>query len=159
MAAQLDYGYAIPKATPGQKVDISDDTCISRMNEEADGVMKFGMAVAVGEKAGKGVKLATGATADTIEGVVLRAENTEQDMKGKTVIAKGTIVSVITQGKVWVRIPKDVQPTYGAKAYVIVSGDDTGSFTPTEGTNVDIGAKFGTDYDADEHVAMVILNH
>ena len=158
MAAQLNYTYEIPKATPGQKVDISNDTVISRMNEEAeDGAMKFGMAVAVGTEAGVKVKLATGATADTIEGVVLRAENTEQDKNGKTVIVAGSTVSVMTQGKVWARIPKDVTPTYGTTAYVIVDGDDVGAFTTEKGTNVDIGAKFGTDYDATEHVAIVIL--
>ena len=61
MAAQLDYGYSTPKGVTGGKVDIAYDEVITRKNEEADGVLKYGMAAMVGTSKGTGVKVpATG---------------------------------------------------------------------------------------------------
>lgn len=52
MAAQLDYGYSTPKGVAGGKVDIAYDEVITRKNEEADGVLKYGMAAMVGTSKG-----------------------------------------------------------------------------------------------------------
>lgn len=151
MAAQLDYGYSTPKGVAGGKYDIAFDEVITRKNEEADGVLKYGMAAMVGTNAGSGVKVpATGCTADKIEGIVLRAANTEQDMGGHVVVKQNTSVGIVRKGHVWGRLASDAVPTYGAKAYVVVTGEDAGTFTHLdkqtgEGTpaNVDIGATFG----------------
>lgn len=151
MAAQLDYGYSTPKGVAGGKYDIAFDEVITRKNEEADGILKYGMAAMVGTKAGSGVKVpATGCTADKIEGIVLRAANTEQDMGGHVVVKSNTSVGIVRKGHVWGRIASDAVPAYGAKAYVVVTGEDAGTFTHLdkqtgEGTpaNVDIGATFG----------------
>jgi hypothetical protein len=151
MAAQLDYGYSTPKGVAGGKYDIAFDEVITRKNEEADGVLKYGMAAMVGTNAGSGVKVpATGCTADKIEGIVLRAANTEQDMGGHVVVKNNASVGIVRRGHVWGRIASDAVPAYGAKAYVVVTGEDAGTFTHLdkqtgEGTpaNVDIGATFG----------------
>ena len=82
MAAQLDYGYSTPKGVAGGKVDIAYDEVITRKNEEADGVLKYGMAAMIGTSKGTGVKVpVTGATADQIEGIVLHAANTEHALR------------------------------------------------------------------------------
>ena len=44
MAAQLDYGYGMSKGVPGGKYDLSMDVVVIRMDEEAEGVLRFGMA-------------------------------------------------------------------------------------------------------------------
>ena len=130
MAAQLDYGYSTPKGVAGGKVDIAYDEVITRKNEEADGVLKYGMAAMVGTSKGTGVKVpATGATADQIEGIVLHAANTEQDMKGKVIVPNNASVGILRKGRIWGRTSKEAAPTYKAKAYVVVDGDDAGCFT------------------------------
>lgn len=132
MAAQLDYGYSTPKGVAGGKVDIAFDEVITRKNEEADGVLKYGMAAKVGASKGTGVKVPTaGTTADQIEGVVLHAANTEQDMKGKVIVPNNASVGILRKGRIWGRIAPDAVPTYKAKAYVVVDGDYAGSFTHT----------------------------
>lgn len=130
MAAQLDYGYSTPKGVAGGKVDIAYDEVITRKNEEADGILKYGMAAMIGTAKGTGVKVpATGATKDTIEGIVLRAANTEQDMKGKVVVRQNVSVGILRKGHVWGRISQECDPEYKKTAYVIVDGNDAGCFT------------------------------
>lgn len=130
MAAQIDYSYSTPKGVAGGKVDIAYDEVITRNNEEADGVLKYGMAAMVGTSRGISVKVpATGATADQIEGIVLHAANTEQDMKGKVVVPNNASVGILRKGRIWGRIAKEAKPTYKAKAYVVVDGNDAGCFT------------------------------
>lgn len=130
MSAQTNYSYSTPKGVPGGKYDISIDTVNSRTNGEADGKMKFGLAVTVGDNPGSDVKIpVAGTTAQKIEGITLHAENTEQDMSGKVVIKNGATLSVMTKGHVWGRVGEDVEPTYKDKAYVIKDGEDAGCFT------------------------------
>ena len=83
MAAQLNYNYGTPKGVPGGKFDIAFDEVVTRKNENEDGVMKYGLAVAVGTDAGNGIKVpVTGTTAAQIEGITIALPNTEQDMAG-----------------------------------------------------------------------------
>lgn len=164
MAAQLNYGYGTPKGVAGGKVDIAYDEVVTRMNEEADGVLKYGMAAMVGASKGIGVKVpASGATADQIEGIVLHAANTEQDMNGKVVVPNNASVGIIRKGRIWGRLASDATPTYNAKAYVVAGGNDAGTFTDKanqtgDGTpaNLDIGAKFGNA--SDSGIAVVEIN-
>ncbi len=131
MAAQLKYSYTTPKGAPGEKFDISFDEVVTRMNQEAeDGVLKFGMAAQTGDVPGVGIKIpVTGATANDIEGIVVRAANTERDMQGRVIVRSGASVGVLRRGKVWGRIASDAQPVYGHTAYVVTDGDESGSFT------------------------------
>lgn len=157
MAAQLDYGFSIPKAVPGAKVDLSDDKVVARINEADDSAIKYGMAVMVGTNPGQSVKvLTTGATSEQIEGVVLCHPNTEQDMKGNVVVRKGMSLSIMKKGRIWARLATDVTPVYNAKAYVVVSGADAGTFTTVADGNVDIGATFGNA--TDNGIAVIELN-
>lgn len=157
MAAQLDYGYSTPKGVAGGKVDIAYDEVITRKNEEADGVLKYGMAAMVGTAKGTGVKVpASGATAEQIEGIVLHAANTEQDMKGKVVVPNNASVGILRKGRIWGRIASDATPTYKAKAYVVVDGDDAGTFTDKAEGTIDIGAKFGNA--SDDGIAVIEIN-
>jgi len=156
MAAQLDYGYSTPKGVAGGKVDISFDDVITRTNEEKDGVLKYGMAAMVGTSAGSTVKVpAAGATAEKIEGIVLHAANTEQDKNGKVVVPENGSVGILRFGKVWARVAKDVEPKYGDSLYVVLEGDDAGTLTNVEGSNVKIEGKFIGE--ADNGIAPVIL--
>ena len=97
MAAQLDYGYGMSKGVPGGKYDLSMDVVVTRTNEEADGVLRFGMAAMAGSSPGTTVKVpVSGATAEKIEGIVLHAENTEQDRKGRVVVPNHASVGIMT---------------------------------------------------------------
>lgn len=156
MAAQLDYGYSTPKAVAGAKVDLSHDEVVTRMNEAEDSKLKYGMAVMVGTNPGQTVTVPNGATAEQIEGVVLCHPNTEQDMKGNVVVKKNVSLGIMTQGRIWARLATDVTPTYRAKAYVVVSGADAGTFTTAADGNVDIGATFGNA--TDDGIAVIELH-
>lgn len=157
MAAQMNYSFDTPKGIAGGKVDLSYDEVITRQAEGEDGSLKFGMAVAVGASAGITVKVpVAGTTAAQIEGVLLHAANTEQDMSGKVILKKDTSVSIMRKGHVWGRLASDAVPTYKAKAYVVVSGANAGTFTHQESQGVDIGATFGNV--SDTGIAVIELN-
>ena len=130
MAAQTDYSYSTPKGVAGGKFDIAYDEVITRKNEEEDGVLKYGMAAMTGSARGTGVKVpAAGSDRAAIEGIVLRAANTEQDMKGMVVVRKGASVGIVRKGHVWGRISSECVPVYGKTAYVVADGEDAGCFT------------------------------
>lgn len=159
MAAQLNYNYGTPKGVPGGKYDIAFDEVVSRNNENTDGVMKYGIAVAQGTAAGKTVKVpVSGTTAAQIEGVTIALPNIEQDMEGNVVIKQNRTLSVMKSGNIWGRLADETAPTAGAAAYVVVSGDHAGEFTATSGeTTVNIGAKFGNEADLTAGIAVVVL--
>lgn len=130
MAAQLNYNYDTPKGVPGGKYDLSDDHVVTRMNEEADGIMGFGMAVVMGASKGTGVKLpSSGAVPDDFEGVTLHGANTEQDMNGKVTVRNNASLGIMKKGNVWGKTASDAVPSYGATAYVVVDGEEAGTFT------------------------------
>ena len=157
MAAQKNYTYSTPMGVPGGKVDIAFDVVKTRMNEAEDGVLKFGMAAAVGTTPGTTVTVPSAdTTAEKIEGVVICHPNTEQDMKGTVVVKKNVSVGVMSKGHIWARTATDVTPEYGETAYVVISGDDAGSFTNVADGALDIGAKFGK-Y-AEDGIAVIELN-
>lgn len=159
MAAQLNYNYDTPKGVPGGKHDIAFDEVVSRNNENVDGVMKYGIAVARGAIAGKTVKVpVSGTTAAQIEGINIAIPNTEQDIKGKVIIKRNSMLSIMKSGNIWGRLADNTAPTAGASAYVVVSGDHAGEFTATSGeTTIDIGAKFGNAVDLTAGIAVIVL--
>lgn len=130
MSAQLNYDYRTPKGVAGGLYDISFSKVETRTNEENDGVLKYGMAVAVGTVPGTNVKVpATGTTAEKIEGIAIKAANTEQDMKGKLNVVNNASISVLKKGSVWGRTAEGAAPTYKGKAYVVIDGEYAGCFT------------------------------
>lgn len=136
MAAQTNYRYETPKGVPGGKVDIAFDEVITRMNEAEDGVLKFGMAAAVGSDPGFKVTIPqTGTIAAQIEGIVLAHPNTEQDRKGKVIVRKDVTVGIMRKGRVWGRLAADAVPSYGTNAYVVVDGEEAGTFTSVSGAS------------------------
>lgn len=156
MAAQTNYNYGTPKGVAGGKFDIAFDEVVTRKNEEQNGIMKFGMAVAVGTSAGKTVKVPTaGTTAEQIEGIAIALPNTEQDMQGNVVVRQNTSLSIMKKGNIWGRLASGITPAYGSAAYVVVSGDDAGTFTTASDGNVDIGATFGNA--SDDGIAVIVL--
>ena len=160
MAAQLNYNYGTPKGVPGGKFDIAFDEVVTRKNENEDGVMKYGLAVAVGTDVGNGIKVpVTGTTAAQIEGITIALPNTEQDMAGKVVVKKNASLSVMKKGNIWGRLATGASPTY-----VIPEGDEAGTFThaadngKSDGGKVeylDIGATFGNA--SDDGIAVIVL--
>lgn len=165
MAAQKDYSYDTPKGIPGGKFDLGLDYVVTRINEAEDGTLKFGMAVAVGTKSGIGVTVPTsGTTKDQIDGIVLHNPATEHDMNGKVIVKKNASLSILKKGRIWARLATDATPTYGAKAYVVPSGDDAGTFTNSADNGqsdlskveyLDIGATFGNE--SDDGIAVIVL--
>ena len=165
MAAQLNYNYSTPKGVPGGKFDIAFDEVVTRNNENEDGTMKYGLAVATGAKAGVTVKVpVSGTTADDIEGIAIALPNTEQDMKGNVIVKKNRSLSIMKKGNIWGRIAADVTPVCGATAYVIPEGDEAGMFTTAANNGktstekvdyLDIGAKFGKA--SDDGIAVIVL--
>lgn len=156
MAAQLDYNYGTSKGVPGGKVDISFDEVVTRNNEAEDGVLKYGMAAAVGTVPGVNVTVPGAATtAAQVEGIVICHPNTEQDMKGNVIVKKNVSVGIMRKGHIWGRTAEGITPKYGEKAYVSVSGDDAGTFTNVEAGALDIGATFGNA--TDDGIAIIIL--
>lgn len=156
MAAQMDYNYSTPKGVPGGKVDIAFDEVVTRKNEAEDGVMKYGMAAAVGASAGFGVTVpGADTTAEKIEGIVLCHPNTEQDRNGNVVVRKDVSLGIMKKGHIWGRLAEGVEPSYKEKAYVSVTGDDAGCFTNVADGALDIGATFGNA--VDKGIAVIIL--
>lgn len=157
MAAQMNYGYSTPKGFAGSKFDLTPiDEVVTRQNEEKDGVLGFGVAVVQGTSAGASVKLPTSdSTADKFEGIVLHQANTEQDRDGKVIVKNGVSLGIVRHGHVWGKTASDAVPAYGAKAYVVISGEDAGKFTEKSDGTVDIGAKFGR-Y-TDDGIAVIEL--
>lgn len=153
MAAQLDYGFDIPKGVPGGLANLTHHEVISRRNEEATGKMKQGFGVVEGTTPGKTAKLPT-ATGDKFAGIVLHVHNTEMDMEGVSTIKKDASLSVMKHGEAWVRLATDVEPAYGDKAYLVVTGADAGCFTKTADGAIEVG-KFISE--ADNGIAVVQL--
>ena len=141
MAAQLDYGYAIPSGVAGGLANNTHHEVISRRNESANGSMKQGLGVVVGTTAGKTVKVPSSAS-DKFEGIALHVHNVEMDMEGTAVIKKDASISVIKHGEVWARVATDVEPAYGEKAYLVATGANAGCFTNVADGAIDVGAKF-----------------
>lgn len=126
--AQLDYNYSTSKGVPGGKADLSFDEVVTRQNESADGVLKYGIGVVTGSTAGKTVRIPSSAS-DKFDGVTVALPNTEMDLKGNVFIRKGLSLSIMKKGHIWARTASDAEVSYGATAYLVVDGDEAGSFT------------------------------
>lgn len=146
MSAQTSYNQATPRGVAGGIYDISDYDIISRINENENGVMAFGMGVVVGTSKGEQVKVPEGgATLKDFEGVAVNGFSTELDMDGNLRIGNNSTVGVMTNGKIWVRLKAEINPKYGDSVYLITDGENAGLFSNVseEETSIEItGAKF-----------------
>lgn len=160
--AQLSYGFGTPRGVAGGLFDISYHEVNTRVCEEADGKMKFGSGVVTGTSPGQSVKLPESSAAKDFEGVVINGVNVEQDMKGNLIIKENSSVGVIRVGKVWARLhsaAKDVK--YGNDLYLIVAGNEAGSFSNSDAgdTDTDARVKIKGKFigEADEGIAPVLF--
>ena len=146
--AQLSYGYNIPAGIAGGIYGLENYDIVARLNDEATGTMKFGVGVVQGEKAGHSVKLPVeGSTAAQFEGIVVYNANRELTYEGANNLRKGTPLSIMNYGKVWVRVGKSANVAYGADAHLITKGEEAGCFTTSAdaATKVAIKGRFITE--------------
>lgn len=145
MSAQTRYGYATPIGAPGGIVDLAPYAIDTFLNDEENGVMKFGTGVVQGSKPGVNVALpASGATADKFEGVATNNRTTEYDLEGRVFVRKGVGVGVMRYGRIYVRVKTGDAPEYGDPLLLIINGDDAGCFTNTEdsGNTIAVNGRF-----------------
>lgn len=145
MSAQTRYGYATPIGAPGGIVDLAPYAIDTFLNDEENGVMKFGMGVVQGSKPGVNVALpASGATSDKFEGVATNNRTTEYDLEGRIFVRKGVGVGVMRYGRIYVRVKTGDAPEYGDPLLLIINGDDAGCFTSTEdsGNTIPVNGRF-----------------
>ena len=145
MSAQTRYGYATPIGAPGGIVDLAPYAIDTFLNDEENGVLKFGMGVVQGSKPGVNIALpAAGATADKFEGIATNNRTTEYDMDGRVFVRKGVGVGVMRYGRIYVRVKEGDAPEYGDALLLIVNGDDAGCFTSTEdsGNTIAVNGRF-----------------
>lgn len=167
MSAQTTYNFSTPIGAAGGIVDLAPHAIDSFVNEENTGVMKFGVAVVTGTKAGKQVKLpADGATAATFEGIVTNRRTTEYDLEGDIHIRKAAALGVMKYGRIYGRLATGADPAYGKAVYFIAGGDEAGFFTDAADNgetgddkvdNVAVKARFMGAADATTNVAEIEL--
>lgn len=148
MSVQTSYGYSTPKGIPGGLYDLSTYVIDSRLNEAANGALKFGMGVVQGTAPGVNIALpAAGATAAKFDGIIVNGFNQQHDLEGKVSLNSNQSVGVLKQGRIYARLADDVEPSYGDAVHLIISGDEAGLFTDTADTSetpttIAINAKF-----------------
>lgn len=145
MSAQTRYGYATPIGAPGGIVDLAPYAIDTFLNDEENGVLKFGMGVVRGSKPGVNVALPdSDATSDKFEGVATNNRTTEYDLDGRLFVRKGVGVGVMRYGRIYVRVKTGDAPEYGDPLLLVINGDDAGCFTSTEdsGNTIAVNGRF-----------------
>lgn len=143
MSVQTRYGYATPIGAAGGIVDLAPYAVDTFLNEEENGVMKFGMGVVQGSKPGINISLPdTDSSADNFEGVTTNNRTTEYDVDGNLSVRKGKGIGVMRYGRIYVRVETGDEPAYGDPLYLITDGDETGCFTSTEGATIAVNGRF-----------------
>lgn len=145
MSAQTRYGYATPIGAPGGIVDLAPYAIDTFLNDEENGVLKFGMGVVRGSKPGVNVALPdSDATSDKFEGVATNNRTTEYDLDGHLFVRKGVGVGVMRYGRIYVRVKTGDAPEYGDPLLLVINGDDAGCFTSTEdsGNTIAVNGRF-----------------
>lgn len=160
MSAQTRYGYSTPIGAAGGIVDLAPYAIDTFLNEENNGVLKFGTGVVQGSKAGINVKLPTSAaTVAKFEGIVTNNRTTEYDMDGNLFIRKGASVGVMRYGRIYGRVAAGVTPAYGDSVYLITSGDEAGFFTnaAADASTIAIKGRFLGGVDTSAQIAVIEL--
>ncbi len=134
MSVQTTYGFATDRGIAGGIYDMYHYPVDSRFNEEANGVLRFGVGVIRGSIPGSNVKLPTvDTTSNQFEGVVVNGFDRQQDLEGRTRIMNNQNVGVMRHGRIWVVLAADAAPAYGDSVHMITEGNDAGCFTNTGG--------------------------
>lgn len=167
MSAQTRYGYSTPIGAAGGIVDLAPYAIDTFLNEEENGVLKFGTGVVQGSKPGVNIALPTeDATVAVFEGIATNNRTTEYDMDGKLAVRKGASVGVMRYGRIYGRVAADVEPKYGDSVYLIIEGDEAGYFTnaaadtgenSTDPATIAIKARFLGGVDTNAQIAMIEL--
>lgn len=135
MSAQTKYGYSTPIGAAGGIVDVAPHQIDTFLNEEENGVLKFGTGVVQGSKPGVNIALPKkAATAAKFEGITTNNRTTEYNLEGKLAVRKGAAVGVMRYGKIYGRVAEGVEPAYGDSVYLITEGEEAGCFTNEAGT-------------------------
>ena len=143
MSAQMNYSFSTPIGQAGGIYDLAPYAVESFRNEAANGVMKFGMGVVRGTNTGVDVNLpAAGATAAAFEGVVTNRRTSENALLGGVELRNGITLGVMRWGRIYGLLATGVDPAYGDKAYLVVSGADAGCFTNVATGALDVKAEF-----------------
>ena len=101
MAAQLTYTSATPIGIAGGIFDLAPYEISSYSNEEADGVMAFGVGVVAGVNVGEGVKLPTStSTAEDFIGITNNGLTTQQGLLGGVSLANKATTGVMRHGNI-----------------------------------------------------------
>lgn len=159
MSAQTRYSFSTPIGAAGGIVDLAPYAIDTFLNEEENGVLKFGTGVVQGSKPGINIVLpASGATADTFEGIATNNRTTEYDMDGKLAVRKGASVGVMRYGRIYGRVAADVEPAYGDPVYLIAGGDEAGCFTNAAGdSTIAVKGRFLGGVDTNAQIAVIEL--
>lgn len=156
--AQTRYGFNTPIGAAGGIVDLAPYAIDTFLNEEENGVMKFGVGVVAGSKPGTNIALpVTGKAAADFEGVTTNNRTTEYNVDGSLTVVKGASVGVMKYGRIHVRVAAGATPEYGDAVYLVITGDEAGYFTNVEGSNVAIKGRFISGVDSASNVASIEL--
>lgn len=156
---QTRYGYNTPLGAAGGIVDLAPYAIDTFLNEEENGVLKFGMGVVAGSKPGTNIAVPeTGAKATDFEGVATNNRTTEYNVDGSLTVNKGASVGVMKYGRIYVRVATGATPAYGDALYLVISGDEAGYFTNEAGDSaVAVKGRFLGGVDSASGVASVEL--
>ena len=141
MSVQTSYGYSPNRGIAGGIYDMYHYNVDSRYNEEANGVLRYGVGVVQGSIPGSNVALPTSAsTAAEFEGVVVNGFTTQHDLEGKVFIPNNQNVGVMRNGRIWVRLVSEAEVAYGDAVCMATDGDEAGFFSNTGG--VELAGRF-----------------
>lgn len=157
--AQTRYGYTTPIGAAGGIVDIAPYAIDTFLNEEDNGVMKFGVGVVQGSNPGVNIAMPeTGATAAKFEGITTNNRTTEYNVDGTLTVNKGASVGVMKYGRIYGRVATGATPAYGDALYLVISGDEAGYFTNEAGdTAIAVKGRFLGGVDSASGVASIEL--
>ena len=147
---QINYGFSTPVGIAGGLYDLTGYVCDSFNNGEKDGVLKHGMGVVTGEKAGVAALPKEGATIKTFEGILVNGLVTEHTMDGDVTVKEGQTVGILKQGRIWARTTEEAAPAYNKAVLLVIKGKDAGLFTTSDdgdntGNTIAVNAKFITE--------------
>lgn len=163
MSAQTKYGYSTPVGAAGGIVDVAPHQIDTFLNEEENGVLKFGVGVVQGSKPGVNIALPVKtSTIAKFAGITTNNRTTEYDLEGKLSVRKGSAVGVMRYGKVYGRVAEGIEPAYGDSVYLIVDGDEAGCFTNAaagegDAATVAVKARFVGGVDSTAQIAPIEL--
>ena len=158
MSAQTSYNFSTPLDVAGGIYDLAPHAVDTFLNEEENGVMKFGVAAFAGTNAGAGIKLpGNSSTAAQFEGIVTNNRTTEYTVDGVVQMKKGAAVGVMRYGRIYARLATGATATYGTAVYVVKTGNEAGFVTNSSEGTIAIKARFLGKNDTGKGIALVEL--